>query len=101
MLVEYNHEGLNKSGSDLLQQSRVDDLTTQTKLIQSPLLVDRALASLQPAEMDPALANLDTDERRKAVIQTLQVSLPRGARLIHLAYRSPAPEAATGLVQAL
>jgi succinoglycan biosynthesis transport protein ExoP len=101
MLVEYNHEGLNKSGSDLLQQSRFDDLTTQTKLIQSPLLVDRALASLQSSQMDPALANLDTDERRKAVTQGIQVSSPRGARLIHLAYRSPAPDAATAMVQAL
>ena len=101
LLVEYNHEGLSKSGSDMQQQSRFDDLTTQTKLIQSPLLVDRALASLQPSQMDPALVNLDTDERRKAVTQGLQVSFPRGARLIHLAYRSPAPEAATALVQAL
>ncbi|GEM_PF-5697212 len=101
LLVEYNHEGLSKSGTDLMQQARFDDMTTQTKLIQSPLLLDRALASLQPFQMDPALANLPVEERRKSVALALQVTAPRGARIVHMAYRSPTPDAATALVQAL
>jgi succinoglycan biosynthesis transport protein ExoP len=101
LLVEYNYEGLSKNGTDLTHQARFDDMTTQMKLIQSPVLVDRALASLQPFQMDPSLAQLAVEDRRKAVVQLLQVTAPKGARIIHLAYRSPTPDAATALVQAL
>lgn len=101
LLVEYNRETFAKSSADLGQSRQFDDVSTQTKVLQSPVLIDRALASLQPFQMDPLMANLPAEEQRKMVERNLQVSTPRQTRIINLAYRSPTPAAATALVQAL
>jgi capsular exopolysaccharide synthesis family protein len=100
LLVQYNLEGLNKNSKDL-PTGQFDDLSTQTRLITSPVVLNRALASLQPEQLGPALAPLSPDERRKVLESTLQVSSSRGTRLIQLAYRAPIPETTTAIVSAV